>query len=124
MELTKVGPDARRTSSCKEIATADTIAVFADPSVAAVGTYEPFMSQAVQDRVTDRNPRSARLVARMQPGIIIDIITAREDDLAENPEKYKKFLRCIYRAVDFLQDEPGRIHRARGAVLRADARPR
>ncbi len=31
----------------KEIATADTVAVFADTSIAAVGTYEPFMSQAI-----------------------------------------------------------------------------
>ena len=32
----------------KQIATADTVAVFADTSVAAVASYEPFMSQAVK----------------------------------------------------------------------------
>ncbi|MFW8641957.1 ABC transporter substrate-binding protein [Rhizobium beringeri] len=33
----------------KDIATADTAAVFADESIAAIATYEPFMSQAVQN---------------------------------------------------------------------------
>ena len=31
---------------------------------------------------------------------IIDIITARQDDLAAKPDKYEKFLGGIYRAVD------------------------
>ncbi len=39
-------------------------------------------------------------------GIIIDIITARRDDLQAHPDKYVKFLRGIYRAVDFAAKNP------------------
>jgi NitT/TauT family transport system substrate-binding protein len=88
----------------KDIATADTVAVFADPSVPVVATYEPFMSQAVKN-LPDRHGR-IMISSKDYPGIIIDIITAREDDLAANPEKYKKFLRGIYRAIDYYKSDP------------------
>ena len=90
----------------KDIATADTGAVFADSSIAAIATYEPFMTQAVKS--------SARPGARVMfsskdyRGIIIDVITARRDDLAANPKKYASFLKCIYRAVDLSKSEPDR----------------
>lgn len=44
--------------------------------------------------------------SRETPDLIVDIITARDDDLAANPEKYRKFLRGIYRAVDFFEQDP------------------
>ncbi len=87
-----------------DIATADTISVFSDPSIAAVGTYEPFMSQSIQI-VTDRNPRI--LVSSSDlPGVIVDIITARDEALAENPAKFESLLRCVYRGVDFQRENP------------------
>lgn len=88
----------------REIATADTIAVFADPDVAAVGTYEPFLSQAA-GALPDREPRIL-VSSRERSDLIIDIITARDDDLAANPEKYRKFLRGVYRAVDYFEADP------------------
>jgi NitT/TauT family transport system substrate-binding protein len=91
----------------KEIATADTIAVFNDASIAAVGTYEPFMSQAVKS-VTARKPKIISS-SKDAPGLILDIITARTDDLKANPDKYKKFLRGIYRAVDFYKQNPAKF---------------
>lgn len=103
MELGKSGLSLKDVK-LKEIATADTIAVFSDPSIAAVGTYEPFMSQAVKN-VPDRKPKIISS-SKDAPGLILDIITARQDDLKANPEKYKKFLRGIYRAVDYFKKEP------------------
>jgi NitT/TauT family transport system substrate-binding protein len=91
----------------REIATADTIAVLADPSVAAVGTYEPFMSQAVT-ALPDRNVRIL-LSSRDKPDIIVDIITARDAALEETPEKFRVLLRCVYRAVDFFKKDPARF---------------
>ena len=88
----------------KQIATADTIAVFSDSSIPIVATYEPFMSQTVKN-LPDRNPRIL-ISSKDYPGVVIDIITAREDDLAANPEKYKKFLRGIYRAIDYYKTNP------------------
>ena len=103
MELAKSGLTLKDVK-LKEIATADTIAVFNDSSIAAVGTYEPFMSQAVKS-VTARNPKIISS-SKDAPGLILDIITARQDDLKANPDKYKKFLRGIYRAVDYYKKEP------------------
>ena len=76
-------------------------------SIAAVGTYEPFLSQALQI-VTDRDPR-VLVSSREEPDIIVDIITARDDALAENPAKFASLLRCVYRAVDFQRAEPERF---------------
>ncbi len=106
MELKKAGLSLDDVQ-VREIATADTIAVFADPEVAAVGTYEPFLSQAVT-AITDRNPRIL-VSSKEEPDLIIDIITAQEDDLAANPEKYKKFLRGIYRAIDYFKQDPAKF---------------
>ena len=88
----------------REIATADTIAVMADPGVAAVGTYEPFLSQAA-GVLTDRAPE-VLVSSADTPGLIIDVITARDEDLAQHPGKYERFLRGIYRAVDYAQANP------------------
>lgn len=88
----------------KDIATADTGAVFADTSIAAVATYEPFMSQAVKS--STRAGAKVLLSSKDYPGIIIDVITARKDDLAANPKKYASFLKCIYKAVDYSKAEP------------------
>jgi NitT/TauT family transport system substrate-binding protein len=103
MELAKVGLSISDVE-LREIATADTIAVFSDPSIAAVGTYEPFLGQAVQI-VTDRNPR-VLVSSREEPDIIVDIITARDVALAENPGKFESLLRCVYRAVDYQRANP------------------
>ncbi len=106
MELAKSGLSFKDVK-LKEIATADTIAVFSDKSIAAVGTYEPFMSQAVK-AVPDRKPKIISS-SKDAPGLILDIITARQDDLKANPAKYKKFLRGIYRAVDYYKAEPAKF---------------
>ena len=103
MELAKVGLSITDID-LREIATADTIAVLADPAVAAVGTYEPFLSQAIS-ALPDRNPR-VLVSSRDEPDIIVDIITARDGALAENPGKFESLLRCVYRAVDFQRANP------------------
>jgi NitT/TauT family transport system substrate-binding protein len=89
--------------SVKEIATADTVAVFADDSIAAVGSYEPFLSQAVTT-IAQRKPHI--LLSSKDSDIIVDIVTARQDDLAANPDKYAKFLKAIYEAVDYYKTNP------------------
>ncbi|MFK7859190.1 MAG: ABC transporter substrate-binding protein [Granulosicoccus sp.] len=103
MELKKAGLSLDDVE-LREIATADTIAVLSDDSISAVGTYEPFLSQALT-AVAERNPKIL-VSSKNEPDLIIDIITAREDDLAANPEKYAKFLRGIYRAVDYFEQDP------------------
>ena len=88
----------------KDIATADTAAVFADTSIAAIATYEPFMSQAVKN--SSRPGAKVFMSSKDYPGIIIDVITARKEDVAANPKKYASFLKCIYKTIDFSVAEP------------------
>lgn len=88
----------------KDIATADTGAVFADKSIAAVATYEPFMTQSLKS--SGRDGAKVLYSSKDTPGLITDIISVRQDDLAANPEKYRKFLRGIYRAIDYSRKEP------------------
>ncbi len=87
----------------KDIATADTVAVFADASVAAVGSYEPFMSQAIS---ADTGRKGKLLLSSKDSPIIIDVITARQDDLKANPKKYESFLKGVYKAVELYEKEP------------------
>lgn len=103
MELKKAGMSLSDLN-VKDIATADTAAVFADTSIAAVATYEPFMSQAV--KASGRTGARVFFSSKDYPGIIIDVITARADDLAANPKKYQSFLKCIYKAIDYSKAEP------------------
>ncbi|HEV7719286.1 MAG TPA: ABC transporter substrate-binding protein [Arsenicitalea sp.] len=87
----------------KDIATADTAAVFADNSIAAVATYEPAMSLAVKTD-TQRNPKI--LVSSKDSDIIIDIISVRQDELKAHPDKYAKFLKGVYAAVAYYKTNP------------------
>ncbi|MCB8838300.1 ABC transporter substrate-binding protein [Aurantimonas sp. VKM B-3413] len=89
--------------SIVDIATADTVAVFSDDSIAAVATYEPFMSQSVK-ALPNRKPKI--LISSKDSDIIVDVITARDADLDENPEKYAKFLAGIYKAIDLYKSNP------------------
>lgn len=106
MELAKAGLSLADVD-LREIATADTIAVLADPSVAAVGTYEPFLSQA-QAALPDRSPRIL-VSSREAPDLIVDIITANDAALAADPEKFRVLLRCTYKAVDFFKTDPAQF---------------
>jgi NitT/TauT family transport system substrate-binding protein len=85
----------------KQIATADTVAVFSDPSIAAVATYQPFLSQAL-DKMKSRNPH---VIASSSdyPGIIVDVIIVRQDDLKANPEKYRKYMIGIFKAIEYFK---------------------
>jgi NitT/TauT family transport system substrate-binding protein len=90
----------------KEIATADSVAVFADPSLAAVATYQPYLSQVLK---VDASRKPKEIVSSSDyPGYITDVMIVRREDLAANPAKYRNFLVGIYKAVNYFktnQDE-------------------
>jgi NitT/TauT family transport system substrate-binding protein len=85
----------------KDIASADAIAVFADESISGVAVYEPTLTQALKAS----NKPGAYIIksSRDYPGLIADVIVARTDDLRANPEKFRKFLRGVYRAIDYFK---------------------
>ncbi|MEM8868851.1 MAG: ABC transporter substrate-binding protein [Pseudomonadota bacterium] len=86
------------------INTDDSIAVFEDDSIAAVATWEPMLSQIVKN--TSRAGSKVLLSSADYEGLITDIILVRTEDYQANPEKYAKFLRGIYRAIDDYIEDP------------------
>jgi NitT/TauT family transport system substrate-binding protein len=105
LELKKAGLTLN-SLTLKQTMTPDTVAVFADPSIIAVATYEPFLSQAVK-AMASRKPKV--LASSKDSDIIIDVIVARQDDLAAHPDAYAKFLRGIYKAVDLYKSDPDKF---------------
>jgi len=85
----------------RDIASADAIAVFADPEVAAAATYEPTLTQAL--KASNKEGAHILVSSKDYPGLITDVIVARTDDLKANPEQYRKFLRGVYRAIDYFK---------------------
>lgn len=83
----------------RDIASADAIAVFADSKVVAAGTYEPTLSQAI--KASQKEGAHILVSSKDYPGLITDVIVARTENLRANPEMYRKFLRGIYRAIDY-----------------------
>lgn len=88
----------------KLINTDDSIAVFEDDSIAAVATWEPMLSQIVKN--TSREGSKILLSSADYEGLITDVILVRTDDFKENPAKYAKFLRGIFRAIDDYMEDP------------------
>ncbi len=89
------------------IATDDSASVFEDESIAAVATWEPMMSSIINS--TSRTGSKLLLTSRDFPGLITDVIIVRTEDYKANPEKYAKFLRGIYRAVDVYMQDPDKF---------------
>lgn len=86
-------------TNLSDLAAADAIGAFADTNLAAVGTYEPVLSQVI----AAHQDRGAHLIATSKDydDLILDIIMAHTGELKEHPDKYVKFLRAIYRAIDY-----------------------
>lgn len=82
----------------------DAMAVFEDKGVAAVGTWEPLLSQIVGG--TSREGAHILLHSGQYPGLILDVITIATAELRAHPDKYAGFLRSIYRAIDFYDKDP------------------
>lgn len=91
-----------RDTNLTDIAAADAVGVFSSPDVAAVGTYEPVLSLVV----ATHQDRDAHIIVSSKDyeDLILDIIMAHTDELAANPDKYVKFLRGIYRAIDYFYE--------------------
>jgi NitT/TauT family transport system substrate-binding protein len=91
-----------RDTNLMDIAAADAVGVFSSPDVAAVGTYEPVLSLVV----ATHQDRGAHIIVSSKDyeDLILDIIMAHTDELAANPDKYVKFLRGIYRAIDYFYE--------------------
>ena len=89
------------------INTDDSAAVFEDPEVAAVATWEPMLGTIVRN--SRREGAHVLLSSADFNGLITDVIIVRDEDLAARPEAYAGFLRGIYRAIDLYLSDPDRF---------------
>jgi NitT/TauT family transport system substrate-binding protein len=89
------------------INTDDSAAVFEDPDIAAVATWEPMMGSIVKN--SRREGAHLLLTSADYEGLITDVILVRTEDLKENPAKYAKFLRGIYKAIDMYNADPDKF---------------
>ena len=90
------------------IATADGLAVFEDPSVSAVESYEPLLSQIVAN--TSREGAYKLVDSADHPTLIVDVWFLHNELIEKNPELIRSMLRAVYRAIDFYFDNPDRAH--------------
>lgn len=74
---------------------------FLDGQVDAAVTWEPWVSRAAA-----RAGAHVLLSSKDAPGIIVDILTVREQLVRENPQIVKKLVRGWYRAVDYYKAHP------------------
>jgi NitT/TauT family transport system substrate-binding protein len=102
--LKQAGYDFNRDVNVRLIATDDAAAVFEDPEVAAVATWEPMLSEIVAN--TSRKGSKILLSSADFNGFITDVVIVNKTDYVANREKYAKFMRGIYRAVDLYNNEP------------------
>ena len=86
------------------IATDDGQAVFEDPEVAALATWEPMMSEIVNN--TSRKGSKILLSSKDFNGLITDVVIANKVSYENNREKYAKLMRGIYRAIDLYKSDP------------------
>lgn len=74
---------------------------FLDGQVDAAVTWEPWVSRAA-----GRAGAHILVSTKDEPGIIVDILTVREQLVRENPQIVKKLVRAWYRAVDYYRAHP------------------
>ncbi|MEB3355503.1 MAG: ABC transporter substrate-binding protein [Synechococcales bacterium] len=102
--LSQLGYNINEDLDVRLISTDDSSAVFEDPEVAAVATWEPMMSSIVEN--TSKQGAKILLSSKDFNGLITDVIIVHTGDLQADPEKYRKFLRGIYRAIDLYESDP------------------
>ncbi len=86
------------------IATDDGQAVFEDPEVSAVATWEPMLSGIVA--TTSREGSKILLSSKDFDGLITDVVIVNKEDYNANRAKYAAMMRGIYRAVDLYNNDP------------------
>ena len=86
------------------IATDDGQAVFEDPAISAVATWEPMLSGIVA--TTARKGSKILLSSKDFDGLITDVVIVNKKDYLANREKYAAMMRGIYRAVDLYNKDP------------------
>ncbi len=102
--LKQAGYDFNKDVEVRMIATDDASAIFEDSEVAAVATWEPMLSEIVAN--TSRKGSKILLSSADFNGLITDVVIVNKTDYEANRDKYAKFMRGIYRAVDLFNKDP------------------
>ncbi|WNC92654.1 ABC transporter substrate-binding protein [Paraburkholderia sp. FT54] len=110
LELSKAGL-SYGDITIKQTAGSDALSVFSDRSVAAIGTFQPFMNKAI----TLDAKRGAHILvsSASYPGTIVDAIIVNQSKLQADPLAYKNFLIGVYKAIAYYNAKPAEfIHLA------------
>ncbi|MFC1598142.1 ABC transporter substrate-binding protein [Patescibacteria group bacterium] len=76
-------------------------AAFVAGKIDAAATWEPWLSKA-----KDRKGGHVLVSSADEPEVIVDILSVREDFLAENPEVIEKFARAWFESVKYWEENP------------------
>ena len=106
LELAKNGM-SMRDLKLRQISGSEALSVFADHSVAAVGTFQPFIDQILKVEAA-RHPHV--LISSSQfPGYIVDVAVVTKKEAATNPAALKAFLTGIYQAVALFNSDEAKF---------------
>ncbi|MCB8883122.1 ABC transporter substrate-binding protein [Acidisoma cellulosilytica] len=103
LELSKAGLSYKDVH-IKQVAGSDALSVFSDKSIAAIGTFQPFMDQAV--KIDAGRGAHILISSASYPGTIIDAIIVNQSKLKADPATFKKFLIGVYKAVAYYNTNP------------------
>lgn len=90
----------------REINDGDAVALFANHSVAAVGTYQPYSNMILKVDAA-RHPH-VLISSAQYPGYIVDVAVVMKNTAAQEPTALKSFLTGIYRAVKLYNTDPSK----------------
>jgi NitT/TauT family transport system substrate-binding protein len=83
----------------------DSIELLRQNQVDAAVTYEPFLSE-----ILDEGNHHNLFSSGEAPGLITDVMTFRKDFLDKYPKATLKFCKAYFNALDILKQEPERAH--------------
>ncbi len=88
--------------SFKDLSTQDANSAFVSKAVDAAALYEPFLSSAAKNREGSK----VVISSADTPGMIVDLIFVRDDQLAENKRSVEKVITGWRKAIAFIKSNP------------------
>lgn len=88
--------------SFKDLSTQDANSAFVSKAVDAAALYEPFLSSAAKNREGSK----VVISSADTPGMIVDLIFVRDDQLAENKANVEKVIVGWRKAMEFIRSNP------------------
>lgn len=82
----------------------EALSVFADKSISAVGTYQPYISEII-NKEKFREPHLL-ISSKQFPGYVVDVVVVRNNLIIHNKKALSLFLKGIYHGIDAYKKDP------------------